>query len=230
MHRLASCALLLALAWPAVAQDKKAAAADQVRRMQAANQKLASEKAQLERDKAALQKQKDELEQGSAQLKKAAGARAAAVKRLEKELEEARAATGAKEAERARLADALAAAQKAGEELRQQVARVSADLELARADAARLRQRLANQGDTSRFWQSRTESCEGNNTTLARLNTELIDRYLAKTCGDVMLQNEPFTGVGRARAENEAAVLRERVSMERFRWNAPPPQEAQKAP
>lgn len=192
-------------AWPAAAQDK-----DAMRRLQGVNQRLAAdkaalerEKAQLARDKAAAEKERDELREDAAKQKGTAARRAAELKKLEAEAEKLRADLAAAteretalKGELAKTGEALAESKKAGEQLGR---------------------RLANQGETSRLWREKTDACEAKNADLARVGAELIDRYRAKSCGDALVEAEPFTGIAKVRAENLLEEYRERIREARFR-------------
>jgi hypothetical protein len=61
------------------------------------------------------------------------------------------------------------------------------------------------------------------NDTLAELGHELAERYRAKTCEDVQRDNEPFTGIWRARMEDMLEDYRDKLLGQRFDWNAPAP-------
>jgi len=207
----------LLLAQPAAAQDKKDAA---VRRLQQLNQKLSAEKSALERDQAQLVREKAELEQARdalgadlARQKGAAGRQAREAARLAEEATKLRAE--------------LAATAQREAALKAELATNAAALQAAQRNGEQLARRLGNQGDTSRHWIAKTESCESKNVQLLELNGELLERYRAKTCADAMAEEEPFTGIARVRLENLLQEYRDRLARERFRAADAP---AEKAP
>jgi len=197
MKTLLLLASLLAFHPAAEAQDKKAQ--DAARRLQAANQRLASEKAQLERDKSQLAQKLAEQEKSSA--KELQGARS----RHDRELARLRKSSEEQLAQAAEREDALES-----ELLETQDA-----LAEARREGEQLRKRLANQEQTIGFWEKRSSSCDARNAELSKIGNDLIERYRGKTCEDVALENEPFTGLGRARMENLLEDYRERLRAQR---------------
>jgi chromosome segregation ATPase len=202
--RLACAALAVVLfAAPVAAQDKK----DAAKRLQAVNQKLTAEKAAWEREKALLSNDKAQLTRERDTLKveaeKYKGAAARNARKLKEESE--------------RLSAELAAAAEREATLKGELAKTTAGLQESQRGAEQLGKRLANQGETSRHWQAKTESCEGKNVELLGLNHELLDRYRAKSCADALAEAEPFTGIGRVRLENLLEEYKDRVSAARFR-------------
>lgn len=206
----------LLLAQPAAAQDKK----DALRRLQQLSQKLAAEKSALERDNGRLVREKAELEQARdalgvdlARRKGAAGRHAREVARLAEETTKLRAE--------------LAAAVQRETALKAELATNAAALQAAQRHGEQLARRLGNQGDTSRHWMAKTESCESKNVQLIELNGELLERYRAKSCADALAEEEPFTGIARVRLESLVQEYRDRLARERFRSADAP---AEKAP
>lgn len=206
----------LLLAQPAAAQEKK----DAVRRLQQLNQKLAAEKSALERDKARLGREKAELEQAREALGEDLARQKGAVGRHAREAAKLA-------AEAAQLRAELAATAQREAALKAELATGAAALQTAQRNGEQLARRLGNQGDTSRHWIAKTESCESKNVRLLELNGELLERYRAKTCADAMAEEEPFTGIARVRLENLLQEYRDRLARERFRAADAP---AEKAP
>lgn len=205
--RILICLLLMLFSLNGTAQDKKSQ--DALRRMQALNQRLASEKAQLEREKAQLAKENAEAEAArkalASTLKGERGTTAGQKQEIEK------LGQAGRELE-AKLADAL----KREEALQRQLAETEKALAESRAGGELLARRVANQAGTIGLWQEKTASCEAKNGELAKLGHELAERYRAKTCGDAMQDNEPFTGIGRARMENLLEDYKDRLRAQRF--------------
>lgn len=202
--RLALCLVLLLGSLNVMAQDKKGQ--DAQRRLQQANQKLAGEKAALERDKAQLTREKadlakerDELKEGAGRLKGAAARQARDAKQLREEGD--------------KLKEALAAAAQREEALKGELARTAASLQAAQRNGEQLGKRLGNQGETSKHWQAKAESCEGKNVQLLELNGELLERYRVQALAGA----EPFTGITRARLENLVEEYRDRLVGARFK-------------
>lgn len=188
------------------AQDREK---DALRRMQAANQRLAAERAQLEREKAKLeQEQQAAAKEKSALEKSLKGEKGLAAKQKKEieALEEAKAGLEAKLAESAAREAALAA----------KLAETEKALAASRQDGEQLKKRLANQSETIGLWQAKTGACQEKNGELARLGYELAERYRAKTCEDINFENEPFTGIRRARMESLLEDYRQRVDGQHF--------------
>jgi chromosome segregation ATPase len=190
MKRLAVLgALLLLAAGAPLAQDKKAQ--DALRRLQATNQRLASDKAQLEREKAKLEEEVAKGRSAERSLKSERGTVAGLRK-----------AIGALEEERDALQADLVEADEHAAELAETLAATEKALAEAQGRGEQLARRLANQQKTTGFWQGEADACRAKNAELGKLGGELLERYRAKTCDEISQQNEPFTGIGRARMEN----------------------------
>jgi len=201
MKRLAVLgALLLLTAGAPLAQDKKAQ--DALRRLQATNQRLASDKAQLEREKAKLE---EELTKGRS-----------VERSLKSERGNQKKAIGALTEERDALQGELAEADEHAAALAGKLAATEQALAEAQARGEQLARRLANQQKTSGFWQGEADACRAKNSELGKLGNELLVRYRAKTCEEISEQNEPFTGLGRARMENLLEDYRDKLREQRY--------------
>lgn len=209
--RIVLCLLLVLFSLNGLAQDKKMQ--DALRRLQAANQRLASEKAQLEREKARMDAERHDAAKARKSLEGNLKGERGMVAKQKKELE------ALDEAKRG-LEEKLAEAAKGEEALRQQLAQTIAEsdkaLAEAQARAEQLNKRVANQQQTIGFWQGETGACRSKNAELGKLGGELLARYRAKTCQDVMSENEPFTGIGRARMENLLEDYRDKFREHKF--------------
>ena len=189
-----SLAVLLLAAGETRAQDKKGQQ-EALRRLQASNQRLASEKAQLEREKAKLEAERDGAAKARRSIEGSLKGERGTVAKQKKDLE------ALEEAKRG-LEEKLAEAAKREDGLKQDLTQTAKALAEAQARGEQLDKRLANQQQTIGFWQGETDACRSKNAELGKLGNELLVRYRAKTCEDVQNENEPFTGIGRARAEN----------------------------
>jgi hypothetical protein len=208
--------ILLFSAAAAPAEDRKDA-----KQLQAVNQRLAAEKAALERDKAVLLRDKAALTKERDTLKADLDTQSEAATRNGAEARRLRAETGKQRAE-------LAAAAEREAELKDDLAKTSAALKEAKQTGEQLARRLANQGETSRYWQAKTELCEAKNTELAKIGADLLERYRDKSCLDAQAQNEPFTGIARVRLENLMEEYKDRVAASRFKTADPLPEEEKK--
>jgi chromosome segregation ATPase len=202
--------VLLLVATGAQAQDK---VQEQAKRQQALIQKLANDKASLERDRAQLSRDKADLSSARDSLKRD----------LDKQKRQA--ARGAKESEALRAE--VAAAAEREQALKAELAKTTEELQEARRTGEQLTKRLANQSGTSRYWETRADSCGVKNVKLAELNAELLNKYQAKTCGDALMEAEPFTGVRRAEVENMIQEYKDKASRERFDPRADPAAKAE---
>lgn len=178
-------------------QDKRAQ--DAARRLQQQNQRLASEKAQLERERGQLAQKLAEQEKEA--KKQADGARARHGRELAKLREES--------------AQKLAEAAAREEELKAKLAATEQSLAESRREGELLRKRIANQQETIGFWQAKSGACAARNDELSRIGYELVERYRVKTCGDVGVDNDVFTGIGRARMENLLEDYKDRLRGQR---------------
>jgi len=187
----------------AMGQDKKSQ--DAVRRLSAANQRLVSEKAQLERDKAQALQKLGEVEK----------ARADAESELKVERGNGVKARRLGDEKRA-LEQKLADSQAREADLKGKLGETEAALAAARQEGEQLKRRVGNQKDTIGLWQVKTSACEAKNGELAKLGYELVERYRHKSCADIALDNEPFTGIGRARMENLLEDYKDRLRAQKF--------------
>jgi chromosome segregation ATPase len=205
----ATLVLLLAFAVPGASLADEARLQEALKRLQAANQRLAADKAQLERERARLEQERGEAVKARDALEgKLKSSRGVAAK-SGAELEKSQAANQA-------LESRLTQAAVREESLKAQLAESDKALAESRRDAEALRKRIANQSATIGVWQAKTGECEAKNGELARLGEELAERYRAKTCADVGAENEPFTGISRARMENLLDDYRESMRAQRF--------------
>jgi len=193
MRMSAFALLLIFFSANSFAQDKKAQ--DAARRLQQQNQRLASEKAQLERERGQLAEKLAAQEKEA--KKQADGARARHGRELAKLREES--------------AQRLAEAAAREEELKAKLAATEQSLAESRREGELLRKRIANQQETIGFWQAKTGACGARSDELEKIGNELVERYRAKTCGDIGVDNDVFTGIGRARMENLLEDYRERL-------------------
>jgi chromosome segregation ATPase len=200
--RLLTLIVALALCAPALAQDKRMQEA--VRRLQAQNLRLAGERADLEREKAKLEQEKNEAQKSRSALERK-------LKSGARERQDLQDTADALELE-------LAEAEARGDALQAQLADTQNALAAARGEGESLRKRLANQGATIAFWSAKTEACQAKNGELAQLGYDLVERYRAKTCGDISLENEPFTGIAKVRMENLLEDYKSQVRAKRFDW------------
>jgi hypothetical protein len=174
-------------------QDKKAQ--DAARRLQQQNQRLASEKAQLERERGQLtEKLVDQEKQSKKSLQDARAKHSRELAKL-------------KEADDQKLAEAAARE----EELKSKLTASEQALSESRRDGEQLRKRLANQQETIGFWQARTGACGARSDELSKIGNELLERYRTKSCSQIGLDNESLTGIGRAHMENVVDGYRERL-------------------
>jgi len=211
MNRIVILAALAALACaPASAQEKS-----QEKRQQVLIQKLANDKATLERERAQLSRDKADL----------SSARDALKKDLDRQKREG--SRSAKENEA--LKAEVAAAAEREQALKSELARNTTELQEARRVSEQLATRLSNQSSTSHYWEARAGSCGQKNAKLVGINVELLDKYRAKSCSDAILEEEPFTGLRKTEMENLIQEYGDRAAKERFDPRADPAQvEAEK--
>lgn len=185
----------LAAASASAGDDKKIARAQMERmaRMQQAQQALEAEKGQITAEKAEVEGQ---LKATKAELEKAkAGGRREAV--LRKEVDSV-------QAEKAALSTKLADTEKALQDTRD---KLQAALD---ASAQEHRKLVSTQGTLDQRGQALSR-CEGNNLSLYKLNTELLERYEKKSCTSALWSGGALTQLDRVKVENDGSAYRDKL-------------------
>ena len=73
--------------------------------------------------------------------------------------------------------------------------------------------KVRNEGDLT--------SCERKNVALYQVGRSLMDRFERKTCGEILAQKDPFTGLKRVETENLLEGYRDKLDEQK--WIKPPP-------
>lgn len=73
--------------------------------------------------------------------------------------------------------------------------------------------KVRNEGDLT--------SCERKNVALYQVGRSLMDRFERKTCGEILAQKDPFTGLKRVETENLLEEYRDKLDEQK--WIKPPP-------
>lgn len=68
--------------------------------------------------------------------------------------------------------------------------------------------------------ESDIASCERKNVTLYQLGRSLMDRFEHKTCGEILAEKEPFTGIKQVETENLLEEYRDKLDDQK--WIKPP--------
>lgn len=177
----------------------------QLRRMQAALQESQAHLAALQAEKAGWQRDK---ETHTAELQRSqAGARGlqAQQEQAQRQLEQLR----------QQLAQAGTTAQQTQAAAGEREAALQQQLLRQQREVAELRQgNAALAGLLERKTQALV-AAEARNRELHGLGMEAVDRWLAKTPGELNLQREPLLGWGAVRAEDRAEALRARIDAQR---------------
>lgn len=124
------------------------------------------------------------------------------------------AARGSVEAALAQYRENNATLQRANEQLRQRVAtadRRAAELAERLAQVERERDALRS---AATLPAERDAACEARVAAVRGVAEEAIARYESQGFWDVLWRDEPLTGIGRARTDNAADSLRERLATE----------------
>ncbi len=192
------------------ASDKKASREKEaMRRAQMQLQQVQGQIATLEQEKAALGIERD-------QARKEAKAAQAKLRKLDKRLSEEKAHGEqlAKDLEavkqdlaatQTRLADTetkLAETAKNLGQTQQTLARSEADKRQLEGVKARQEREIA--------------SCEGKNLQLYQTGRALMTRFEQKTCGEILAQKEPFTGLKRVEVENLLEEYRDKLDEQKL--------------
>jgi chromosome segregation ATPase len=215
VHALARLFLALAIAvmlWGPVwanAENKASREREALRRAQMQLQQIHGQVSTLAQEKAVLGK---ELEQSRKQAKTAQGK----LRKAERGFadEKARGEQLAKEMEalkqdlastRSRLTDTegkLAETTKTLSQTQQNLARTEADKR--GLEGVKLRQ------------EKEISACEGKNLKLYQTGRELMTRFEQKTCGEILAQKEPFTGLKRVEVENLLEEYRDKLDEQKL--------------
>lgn len=214
-HTLARLFLAMAIAtmlWgsaSANSDNKASREREALRRAQMQLQQVQEQVSTLAQEKAGLGK---ELERFRSQAKAAQGK----LRKAERGLadEKIRAEQLAREAEalkqdlastRSRLADTegkLAETTKTLSQIQQTLARTEADKRALEGVKVRQEKEIA--------------ACEGKNLKLYQIGRELMTRFEKKTCGEILAQKEPFTGLKRVEVENLLEEYRDKLDEQKL--------------
>ena len=197
--------LLALLAGPAAASDKKAnREREALRRVQVELQQAQGRVSSLEQEKAKLGQ---DLE-AAGKARKSAEGRAARLNRELKAEQQQREAL-AKELEQvkqdlAASGQQLAETRKTLNDTGARLAQTSDELRRAQADKANLESiKTRNEREIV--------SCEDKNLKLYQTGRELMVRFEQKSCGEILAQKEPFTGLKRVEIENLLEEYRDKL-------------------
>lgn len=205
---LAIAAMLWGPVW-AASDKKQNREREALRRAQTQLQQVQGQVSALEQEKAALGKERD-------QARKEAQAARGKLRKRERDLAEektrgeqlAKELEGAKQdlsAARTRLADTegkLAETAKTLFQTQQTLARTEADKRALESLKVRQEKDIA--------------ACEGKNLKLYQTGRELMTRFEQKTCGEILAQKEPFTGLKRVEMENLLEEYRDKLDEQKL--------------
>lgn len=203
----------LILANPSGASDKKAnREREMLRRVQVQLQQAQSQVGGLEQEKAKLAQDLAAAEKGA----KAASAARAQASRLKADLarEQEQREVQAKELETAR--QDIAALRERLAQTEKQLAESSQKLQettqtLARSEAERQTLEAIQARQTREI-----ALAEEKNLALYQLGRDLMVRYENKSCGEILVQKEPFTGLKRVQIENLLEEYRDKLDEQRI--------------
>jgi len=180
-----------------------------LRRAQMQLQQVQGQISTLEQEKAQLGKERD-------QARKEARSVQARLRRSERGLadEKARGEQWVKEIEalkqdlastrsrRAETESKLAETAKTLSQTQQNLARTEADKRALESVKARQEREIG--------------ACEGKNLKLYQIGRELMTRFEQKTCGEILAQKEPFTGLRRVQVENLLEEYRDKLDEQKL--------------
>lgn len=150
----------------------------------------------LEKDKSSLNQEKSALE---SKLKEATDQATA---------EQAKAQTASKHAaglgrEVGRLKESLSTSEKSLADTAEALKKTEVEKKKLELELAQHKQQLT--------------SCSTKNDELHKLGYDLMQKYEHKTCGDSLVQREPFTGLKQVQIENELEVQRDKLDDQVYR-------------
>lgn len=196
-------------AWAAPADKKASREREMLRKMQASQQQLSDEKAQLEKDKADLGKKVATLSGQSGSLRAALGRAETKAAELQKDLDSSR-------RESAALGEKLQESQKKFDELGQQHKETLQTLATRDKEYAEVRSNLEARGRALETSENRNAACEEKNLKLYQLDVEMAERYRNKGFLDAVGQAEPFTQLKNVEIENILQDYRDKLDAERI--------------
>jgi chromosome segregation ATPase len=175
---------------------------DQIARMQAVVQQLASERA-------TLQAEKTKLEARVAELEGKVKASEDKEKTFTADLARSQAAEQAAAHDREALNARVEQARSRTDELVARFRETATTLQQTERERGELQQQLASS-------TSELETCSQRNVSLYEVGIEVLDRYESKGFWSVMRQKEPFTQLKRVEIENLADEYRQRLDDGRY--------------
>lgn len=205
--------LCLGMLSPAHAADKKNREREALRRMQQQLSQVKGQLGTLEQEKAKLVEDLDKVQASS----KAAESEAA---RLQGEVKASKRQQISVARELTLVKEKLATTEQRLSETQQTLTETTAKLTettraLQQSDAEKRNLetvRVRNEGDLA--------SCERKNVALYQVGRSLMDRFEHKTCGEILAQKDPFTGLKRVETENLLEEYRDKLDEQK--WIRPP--------
>lgn len=189
----------------AAASDKKASREKEaMRRAQMQLQQVQGQLATLEQEKATLGSERD-------QARKDAKAAQGKLGKLNKSLseEKARGEQLAKELEAVK--QDLAASQTRLTDTETRLTETAKNLNQTQQTLARTESDKRQLEGVKTRQEREIASCEGKNLKLYQTGRELMTRFEQKTCGEILAQKEPFTGLKRVEVENLLEEYRDKL-------------------
>lgn len=199
--------VLLAMSGMAyAAMDKPDRSKNALRKMQVIQQKLTSEKAQLEKDKDDLTKRVSDLTTDAEKEKNAVAAESKKKNALVRELDVAQKGS-------AKLEESLKDTRNKLEELTQTYQESLQKLSQRESQKTSLESTVAKQVDT-------ISSCESKNLKLYELNAQILSSYKDKGIVDALLQAEPLTQLKTVEIENLLQEYRDKIDIQKIERHA----------
>jgi len=196
-------AVLLAIGGTAyAATDKTDRSKNALRKMQLIQQQLASEKAQLEKEKEDLAKRVSDLTNDAEKGKDAVAAESKKKNALARELDVA-------QKERAKLEESLKDARNKLDELSKMHQETLQALSQRDSQKKSLESTVARQVDT-------ISSCESKNLKLYELNAQILSSYKDKGIVDALLHAEPLTQIKTVEIENLLQEYRDKIDSQKI--------------
>ncbi|NWG87714.1 MAG: hypothetical protein HXY26_09465 [Hydrogenophilaceae bacterium] len=185
----------LAAGSPALAGSGKDREREAVRRVQQQMQQMQGQLSTLEQEKASLT-------ENLAESEKAAKAAQGKAGRLDRELKQERERREALEKELAATKEQLDKTQTSLDETSRTLATTEAEKKRLEAIKALREKEIA--------------LCEDKNKTLYQLGRDLMARFEQKSCGEILAQKEPFSGLKRVDIENLLEEYRDKLDEQKI--------------
>ena len=206
--------LSMAMLSPAHAADKKSREREALRRMQQQLSQVKGQVGTLEQEKAKLVEDLDKVQASSKAVESEAARLQGEVKASKRQQISATKELTLLKEKLATTEQRLSETQKTLAETTTKLAETTRTLQQTDTEKRSLEAvKVRNEGDLT--------SCERKNVALYQVGRSLMDRFEKKSCGEILAQKDPFTGLKGVETENLLEEYRDKLDEQK--WIKPPP-------